>query len=149
LSICPVRVVVIGTARIVCAAGSMQLSSVRPSVCPSVPPGRRTPLLRVCCRWLGGQGMSIDCYTSGGQLQQPRRGSRCGERQCHTEAGSRPNTDSCCSFCCTAADNATAAAAAAAEQCIIRYRHAGSKHAMLCLRILLWYRAHAFPHYLS
>jgi len=45
-------------------AGSRQLSGVRLSVCPSVPSGRLTPLLRVCCCGPSGQ-MSIDCCTAG------------------------------------------------------------------------------------
>jgi len=63
-----------GTARIVCGAGSVQLSGVRlsvrpsacPSVCPSLPSGGRTPLLRVCCREPGDQKIPIDCCTAGG-----------------------------------------------------------------------------------
>jgi len=33
----------------------------RPSACLSVPSGRRTPLLQVCCCGPGQQEMSIDC----------------------------------------------------------------------------------------
>ena len=51
------------TVRIVCGAGSMHLSGVRPSVrlpfcpsvCPSVPPGHRTSLLQVRCCGLTAQ----------------------------------------------------------------------------------------------
>jgi len=50
-----------------------------PSVSLSVPLGRRTPLLRVCCCGPGGQEISVDCCTAGGQ-QQPRRSSGCGQR---------------------------------------------------------------------
>jgi len=54
------------TARIVRRAGSMQLSGVRPSVCPSVPLACRAPLVRVCCCGPGRQDISIDCCTAGG-----------------------------------------------------------------------------------
>ena len=42
----------------------MQLSGIRPSVCPSVQFGRRTRLLRICCCGPGGQEISIDCGTA-------------------------------------------------------------------------------------
>jgi len=54
----------VGTARVVCRAGSMQLSGVRPSVCSSVPSGRCTPLLQVCCFGPSGQEISIYCCTA-------------------------------------------------------------------------------------
>jgi len=63
------RWAVIGTARIVCRAGSMQLPGVRPSVCQSVTSGRRTPLLQVCCCGPGRQEISIDCCSSGGRMR--------------------------------------------------------------------------------
>jgi len=63
---------VICTARKVCGAGSMQLSGVHPPVRSSVPPGRRSPRLRVCCCGPGGQEISIHCCTAGAQ-QQPQR----------------------------------------------------------------------------
>jgi len=47
---------------ILCGAGSLQLSGVRLSVCPSVCPIR----LRVCCCGPGRQETSIDCCTAGG-----------------------------------------------------------------------------------
>ena len=47
---------------ILCGAGSLQLSGVRLSVCPSVCPIR----LRVCCCGPGRQETSIDCCTTGG-----------------------------------------------------------------------------------
>ena len=66
----------------------MQLSDVRPHICPSVASGRRTPLLRVCCllwvRRLGDTDRLLHGRRAGGQ-QQPRRStarsSKCGE--CH------------------------------------------------------------------
>ena len=66
-----------GTAGVVCRAGSMHLSSVRPSVrlsvCPIRPLNSRTMLLRVCCCGPGGLEISsINFCTAGGQ-QQPRR----------------------------------------------------------------------------
>jgi len=73
----------IDTARTVCAAGSMKLSSVRlsvpprPSVCSSVPSfGRRAQLRRVCCCGPGDQELSIDRCTACAQ-QQTRAVSRC------------------------------------------------------------------------
>jgi len=50
----------------------MQLSGVHPSVRSSVPYGRRSPRLRVCCCGPGGQEISIHCCTAGAQ-QQPQR----------------------------------------------------------------------------
>ena len=44
----------------------MQSSGVRPSVCLSVSPVIRTPLLRVCCCGPDGHEISIDCCTAGG-----------------------------------------------------------------------------------
>ena len=63
---------IFGTARIACGAGSMKRYGDRPSVCLSVPSGRRTPLLQVCCCGLGGQDIN--------RLLQQRR-AICG--QCH------------------------------------------------------------------
>ena len=76
---------IIGTARIACGAGSMKLSGVCLSFRPYVPSfGRCMPLRQVCYFGPGGQEISIDCCTAGGQ-QQPRRStarsSKCG--QCH------------------------------------------------------------------
>ena len=52
----------VGSAYIVCRAGSMQLLSVRLSVCPS---GRRV-LLQVCCCGPGSQEISINsCIANG------------------------------------------------------------------------------------
>jgi len=58
---------VLGSVRIVCRAGSMQLSGVRlsMSVWVSVPSGRWTPLLQVCCCGSGGHEISVDCCSSG------------------------------------------------------------------------------------
>jgi len=53
--------------RVACGAESMERYGVRLSVCPSVPFARRTPLLQVCCCGPGGQEISIDCFSSGGQ----------------------------------------------------------------------------------
>ena len=41
--------IIVGTARIVCVAGSMQLSHVRPYVCPSVPRSLHPAAARRCC----------------------------------------------------------------------------------------------------
>ena len=49
---------IIVTARIVCGARSMQLSGVRPSVCPIRP---LRLLLQVCCCGPGKQEIWIDC----------------------------------------------------------------------------------------
>jgi len=46
----------------------MHLSVVR----PSVPSGRRTPMLRVCCCGPGVQQISIDCCSAGAQRQSRR-----------------------------------------------------------------------------
>ena len=58
----------ISTDRIVSGTGlyaSVGLSSVRSSsVCLSVPSGRRTPLLQVCCCGPGGQEIPIACWTA-------------------------------------------------------------------------------------
>jgi len=48
----------------------------RPSVCLSVPSGRRTPLLQVCCCGPGGQEISIDWCSSGGQVRAVPRCQR-------------------------------------------------------------------------
>jgi len=67
----------------------MQLSAVRPSVrpyvCLSVPSGRRTPLLRVCCCGPGGQEISIDCCTAGGPAVSSNRAAA---RRAAANAGS-------------------------------------------------------------
>jgi len=67
---------VIDSARIVCVAGSTQLSSVRPSVCLSVPSDHRTPLLQVCCCGPGGHEISIDCWSSVGRVRAAPRCQR-------------------------------------------------------------------------
>jgi len=61
---------VVGTARIVCGAGSMKRYGVRTSVCTS----RCTQQQTRCCRFAavgccgpGGQEISIDCCTAGAQ----------------------------------------------------------------------------------
>jgi len=69
---------IIGTSSIVCGAGSVQLSGVRPSVrpsirlfvCPFVLSGHRTPQLRVCCCGPGGgQEISIDSSSDGDRVE--------------------------------------------------------------------------------
>ena len=61
---------VIDTAHIVCRSGSMKLSSVRLSVCPSIPSfGRRTLLWRVYCCAPGRQESSINYCTASTQQQ--------------------------------------------------------------------------------
>jgi len=67
---------VIDTARIVCVAGSTQLSSVRLSVCLSVPSDHRTPLLQVCCCGPGKHEISIDCWSSVGRMRTAPRCQR-------------------------------------------------------------------------
>jgi len=74
-----------GTVRMVCGAGSMQLSGVCLSVCLSVPFGSRVLLLRVCCRWPGGQEILIDCCTVGGWAVSS---SRAAARRAAANAGS-------------------------------------------------------------
>jgi len=59
----------IGTARIVCGAGSTKRYGVRPSVRPVClsqhGPIAANPMLQVCCCGPGGQEISIDCDSSG------------------------------------------------------------------------------------
>ena len=64
----------------------MQLSGIRPSVCPSVQFGRRTRLLRICCCGPGGQEISIDCGTAGGPAVSSS--SRVAARRAAANAGS-------------------------------------------------------------
>ena len=53
----------------------MQLSAVRPPVCPSVPFGRRTSLLQVCCCGPGSQEIDrlLHRRRAGGRSQPPAR----------------------------------------------------------------------------
>jgi len=62
---------IIGTACIICGAGSMKWYSVHPSVCPSIwsshnGPTAANPLLQICCCGPGRQELSIDCCSSSG-----------------------------------------------------------------------------------
>ena len=68
----------------------MQLSGVRPSVCLSVPPGRRTSLLRVCCCGPGDQQTSyrlLHGRRSAATAPQRRAAAECG--QCHVVSSRR------------------------------------------------------------
>ena len=62
--------------RTACGAWSMQLSGVRLSVRLSVPSGRHTPLLQVCCCGPGGQDTSKDCCSGGGRIRAVPRCQR-------------------------------------------------------------------------
>jgi len=82
LSICPVGVVVIGTARIVCGAGSMQLSSVRPSVRPSHPAAARR-----CCGFAAVGSAARGCRSTA-----TRPAVSCSSRAAAADAGSASAT---------------------------------------------------------
>ena len=77
----------IGTAHVVCGAGSINRRgvrlSVRPSVRLSVPFASCSSVLRVCCCGPGEQGTSINCYSV--------RAAECG--QCHVVS---VHVRSCC-----------------------------------------------------
>ena len=74
------------------AAGSVQLSGVRLSVRLSVPSGRRTPLLRVCCCGPGGQEISIDCCTAAGRRSSAAARPDAGSATLSADVGSWTQT---------------------------------------------------------